>query len=129
MLACALDAGREPQDFALLEPGRCNNGSDLRLALGQRAGLVDHQRVDLFHALQRFGVLDQHAGLRAAPDADHDRHRGGKAERTGTGDDEHRNGGDQTKHQAAVPAQRYDPGAEGDESHDDHDAGTNQPAT
>ena len=45
-------------------PAAGNDRDDLRLALGQRAGLVDHQRVDLFHALQRFGVLDQHAGLR-----------------------------------------------------------------
>ena len=33
----------------------------LRLADGQRAGLVDHQRVDLLHQLERFGILDEHA--------------------------------------------------------------------
>jgi hypothetical protein len=38
-----------------------------RAALGERAGLVDDQRVDLLHPLQRLGVLDQDAGLRAAP--------------------------------------------------------------
>ena len=43
-----------------------NHIGQLRLAFGQRAGLVDDQRVDLGKALQRFGVLDQHAFLRAA---------------------------------------------------------------
>ena len=55
-----------------------NDGDDLRLAFGQRAGLVDDERVDPLHALQRLGVLDQDAAPRAAPDADHDRHRRGE---------------------------------------------------
>ena len=46
-------------------------------------------------SLERLGVLDQHAGGRAAPGADHDRHRRGQAERTGTGDDQHGDGVDQ----------------------------------
>jgi hypothetical protein len=45
-------------------------------------------------ALQRLGILDQHAGLRAPPDADHDRHRRRQAQRAGTGDDQHRDRGD-----------------------------------
>ena len=45
--------------------------------------------------LQRLGILDQHAGRRAFADADHDRHRRRKAERAGTGDDQHRHRGDQ----------------------------------
>ena len=45
------------------KPGAGDDRHDLRLAFGQRAGLVDHQRVDLLHALERLGVLDQHAGL------------------------------------------------------------------
>ena len=91
----------------------------LRLAFGQRAGLVDHQRVDLLHPLQRFGVLDQHAGLRAAADADHDRHRRGQAERAGAGDDQHAHGRDQAEGQARLgPEQR--PGREGDQRHRDH---------
>ena len=68
---------------------------DLRAALGQGAGLVDDQRVDLLHPLERLGVPDQHAVLRALADADHDRHRRGQAQRTGTGDDEHGHGRDE----------------------------------
>ena len=84
------------------KPAAGTIGDDLRLAFGQRAGLVDDERVDLLHALQRFGVLDQHAGLRAAADADHDRHRRGEAERTGAGDDEHGDGGDQAVGEARL---------------------------
>ncbi len=40
------------------------------------------------------GVLEQHAGAGALAGGDHDRHRGGEAERAGAGDDEHRDGVD-----------------------------------
>ena len=40
-----------------------------RLAFGQRAGLVDDHGIDAGHPLQRLGILDQHARLRAAPAA------------------------------------------------------------
>ena len=76
-----------------------------RPALGQRAGLVDDERVDLLHALERLGVPDQHAGLRAAADADHDRHRRGEAERARTGDDEHRRRPRRARRRSAARAQ------------------------
>ena len=68
-----------------------------RLAFGQRAGLVHHERVDLLQQLDRFGVPDQHAGLRAAADADHDRHRRRQAERARAGDDQHRHRIDESR--------------------------------
>ena len=37
-----------------------------RASLGQRAGLVDDDRIDLLQRLQHFGILDQHAFLRSA---------------------------------------------------------------
>ena len=77
------------------KPGAGTMAATAGRALRQRAGLVDHQRVDLLHALQRFGVLDEHAGLRAAADADHDRHRRREPERTRAGDDEHAHRRDQ----------------------------------
>src|SRR5690606_34226726 len=94
MLAAALEAGGEAEELGLVEAGGGADGNDTRLALGQRPGLVDEQRVDLLHALERLGVLDQHAGLGAASDADHDRHGRREAERTRAGDDEHGDGGD-----------------------------------
>ena len=119
MLAAALDAGRKPQHLRLVEAGRRHHRDHLRLAFGQRAGLVDHQRVDLFHPLQRLGILDQHAGLRAAADADHDRHRRGEAERAGAGDDQHAHRRHQAKGKARLRPERR-PGGERHERHRDH---------
>ena len=99
----------------------------LGLAFGQRAGLVDDERVDLLEALQRLGVLDQHAGLRAAPDADHDRHRRGEPERAGAGDDQHRDGRDQGVGEARL--RPPDDQAKKASAATAITAGTNQPAT
>ena len=120
MFARPLDARGQPQNIGLVKPRARHDGDHLRLAFGQRARLVDHQRVDLLHALERFGVLDQHAGLRAAPDADHDRHRRGKAERTGAGDNEHADGSHQAERHARL-GPKPGPGAERDQRHDDND--------
>ncbi len=111
MLARVLDAGGEPQHVVRVEARRRNDRRHRRLAFGQRAGLVDHQRIDLLHALQRLGVLDQDAGLRAAPDADHDRHRRREAERAGAGDDQHRDRGDEAVGEARL---RPEPGPGGE---------------
>ena len=127
MFAAALDAGGEAQDLRLVKAAAGDDRDHLRLAFGQRAGLVDHQRVDLFHPLQRFGILDQHAGLRAAADADHDRHRRGEPERAGAGDDQHAHRRDQPVGKARLRPERR-PGGERD-SATAITAGTNQPAT
>ena len=119
MLAAALDAGSEAQHLRLVEAGQRDDRHHLRLAFGERAGLVDHQRVDLLHAFERLGVLDQHAQLRAAADADHDRHRRGEAERAGAGDDQHAHGGDQPEGKARFRPERR-PGGEGDKRDRDH---------
>ena len=96
---CSLDRSdrcRERQQVVLGPvAGAVHDRDHARLALGQRAGLVDDQRIDLFQPLQRFGGADQDAGPRALADADHDRHRRRQAERAGAGNDQHRDGGDQ----------------------------------
>lgn len=71
MFAGAFDAGGEPQQFGV-------HGDDLPLAFGQRARLVDDQRINVFHTFERFGILDEDAHVSAALDADHDRHRSGQ---------------------------------------------------
>ena len=67
-------------------------------------------------------------GLRAAPDADHDRHRRREAERARAGDDQHRHGGDQAVGEARLRApdapRRRTPATATAST-----AGTNQPAT
>ena len=125
MLARPFDAGGEAQHLVLDEAVRRNDGDDLRPAFGQRAGLVDHQRVDLLHAFERLGVADQHAGLRAAADADHDRHRRRKSERARAGDDQHADRGDDAVGNARLRSERR-PGDEGDHRHRDH--GRHEPA-
>ena len=56
MLALALEARRELKQRFLADPGRGLERHDRRLSDGQRAGLVDHQSVDLFEPLERFGM-------------------------------------------------------------------------
>ena len=91
MLRARLEAQRQHQYVVVVEVlGRHDVGQH-RPALGQRAGLVDDQRVDVGQPLERLRVADQHAGLRAAPGRGHDRHRRREPERAGTGDDQHRN--------------------------------------
>ena len=61
-----------------------------RTALGERAGLVEHHRVDLGEPLERAAVLDHDAALEQAPRRHDLHHRHGEAERAGAGDDQHR---------------------------------------
>ena len=95
VLAAALEACGEPEQFVLVDALGGEDRGHRRLALGQGAGLVDDERVDLLEPLQRLGVLDEEAEARALADADHDRHRRREAEGTGTGDDQDRDGGDE----------------------------------
>ena len=125
MLAGPLDACGKPQHVGLGESGRGNDGGDGRLAFRQGAGLVDHQRIDLLHMLQRFGVLDQDAGLRAAADADHDRHRRREAKRAGAGDDQHRDRGDKAVGEARLRTPDR-PGGKGEQRDRNH--GRHEPA-
>ena len=100
MLAGAFQAGTQPQHFIFLESGERHDCRQFRFTLGQRAGLVHHQRVHFLHDFQRFGILDQHTGRRAPSGADHDGHRRGQSQRAGTGDDEHGHGVDDGMRQA-----------------------------
>ncbi len=118
VFARPFDAGGKAQDFVVHEAVRRNDGDDLRPSFGQRAGLVDHQRVDLLHPFERLGVADQHAGLRAAADAHHDRHRRREAERARAGDDQHADRGDERVGKARLRSERR-PGDKGERRHRD----------
>ena len=119
MFTRLLDARRVTQHGRRVETDERRDRDHLRLAFGERAGLVDHERVDLLHALERFGVPDQHARLRAAPDADHDRHRRREAERAGAGDDQHAHRGDEPVGEARLRPERR-PGGERQKRDRDH---------
>ncbi len=97
MLARLFDTRGESHDFGFAETFGRKNGDDARLPLGQSSRLVEHQGVDIFQPLERFGISDENARVRATPHAHHDRHGGRKAQRAGTGDDEHAHGGHKTE--------------------------------
>ena len=111
--------------LGLVEARGGRDGGDGRLALGQRAGLVDDEGVDPLHPLERFRVPDKHAGLGAAADADHDRHRGGEAQCARAGDDEHGDGGDQPVGEARLgsPDRPCGECQHGDGDHGRHEPG------
>jgi len=69
-------------------------------ALGQRAGLVDDQGIDLAHGLDGRRVAEQHAMGGGLAGGDHDRHGCGQPQGARAGDDQHRDGVDQTKNPA-----------------------------
>ena len=81
---------------------------ELRLASGQRAGLVEDDRVDAGELFERRAVL-QHDAAAEQQAARHDLHRRhGEPERAGAGDDQHGDAG----HQRLVPAAARDEPAE-----------------
>ncbi len=119
MLAATLDAGRQPQQFGLLDTVSGNDRHHFGFAFGECAGLVEHDGINALEPLQRLRVADQDPKMRAAADADHDRHRGGEPKRTGTGDDQHRHGCDQAEGEARLRPE-YHPGRECHERRRNH---------
>ena len=65
MLALALDGRRQPQQLVLVDPVSRDDLDDRRLAARQGAGLVEDDRVEARRLLERDGVLDEDAALRA----------------------------------------------------------------
>ena len=88
MLASAFEPRREPEHIRFDRLVHRLDRHQPGLAHGQRSGLVDHEGVDFLHQLERFSVLHEHPGARAAAGADHDRHRRGKPQRARAGDDQ-----------------------------------------
>ena len=113
-------------EYIRFTESRCGNHSlHFRRAFSKRAGLVHHQRIDLFHEFEGLGVFDQHAFLRSTSDTNHDGNRRGEPQRTGARDDEHGHRDHQrVGERGCGPHQR--PDGEGDQRHRDH-AG-NEPA-
>ena len=97
MLGLALDGGNQRQHLVMLEIVVEDEIGQRRLALGQRAGLVEGDDPGVAQLLQRFALAEQHAQFGGAAGADHDRGRRGQAHGTGAGDDQHRHGIDQAE--------------------------------
>ena len=123
MFRATFEAGGKTQYLGFLVSGGGQHRDQLRLADGQRPGLVDDQGIDLRKAFERLGILYQHASLRATPGRGHDRHRRRQAERAGAGDDQHRDGCDQSigKRRRRSPDRPGDEGQDGDTDHRRHE--------
>ena len=93
---------------------------------GDRAGLVEHDRVDAARRLEDLRALDQQAELGAAAGADEQRGRRREAERARAGDDQHRDGGGEGElgrlAGAEPEAERRDGEADDDRDEDARDA-------
>ena len=121
MLAILFDGRRQSQQLVVGDVADRMDGDQLRPALGERAGLVDHQRVDLFELFERGCIFHEHAFARPAADADHDRHRRGQAQRTGTGDDQHRHRADERIRQPRIGRSPHAPRDERQHRRRDHE--------
>ena len=83
MLARLLDGGGQTQQFLLRKTVGCRRFGQPGAAFGQRAGLIDDERVDPLHDFQGFRVFHQDSLLSPPADSDHDRHRRGQAQAQG----------------------------------------------
>ena len=118
---CSLERSRLAASDRMAVSSKPSSGridDHARLAFGQRAGLVDDQRVDFLETLQRLGVPDQDSRRRPFAHAHHDRHRRRQAEGARAGDDQDGDGGDQGvgKRRRRSPDH---PGGEGQHRHGD----------
>ncbi len=120
MFAPALQTGGEPQQAGFVVTGGRLHAHQFGFAFGQRAGLVDHQGIDLAQHLDRFGVLEQDAAGGAFAHRDHDRHGRRQAQRAGARDDQHRHRIDQRVRQARLRSGQR-PHREGDRGCAHHD--------
>ena len=92
MFAALFERRGEAEEFGFREPVDRQYLRKLGFPFGQRAGFVHGECIELRELLDGFGVADQHAHLRAAPDADHHAHGRGESERARARDDEHGDG-------------------------------------
>ena len=114
---CSLErssAAESPSNSISSTASACDDADQCGLALRQRAGLVDDERVDLAQHFDRLRVPEQDAHRRALAGRDHDRHRRRQAERTRTRDDQHGDGVDERVRHARRRTHR----APDDEGHD-----------
>ena len=93
------------------------------VALGEGAGLVEDQHVELVGGLERLGGADEHAGLGALAGGDHDRQRRGDPQRAWAGDDQHCDGRHQRELECRCGAdiEPHHEGGNGDEQHSRHE--------
>ena len=91
-IGCSLWSSRAATSASSSSSRRCRQRLDvgqLRAALGQRSGLVEHHRVQARHRLERRALSEEDAQLCGLARAHHDRGRRGQTHGARTGDDQH----------------------------------------
>ena len=116
MFAARLQRQRRGKQRRFLHALRRNDIRHTRLAARDRAGLIQRDDLRFPGFFQRNRRFEQNSVLRAEAVADHDRHRCGKSQRAGTGNDQHGN----------APRQRIAEGLADQQPHDQrHDGNGN----
>ena len=100
MLTLGLESGGELEKLGSSKTAERQHSDDLRVTGGDRAGLVEDERIDLLESFERLGILDKHPGRSAPSGSHHDRHRSGESERARARDNEH---GDCAHHRVGEP--------------------------
>ena len=122
VLGGVLERARQAQRLGAVGAVRGGDADELHAPGRDRAGLVEHDRVDAAGGLEHLGALDEQAELRAAPGADEQRGGRGEPERARAGDDQHRDGGAERERRglarAEPEAERGD--GEADDDRDEH---------
>ena len=118
-------AGRRPRRPPRRPVAEQHDVGDARLALGDRAGLVEHDGVELVRRLERGAVADQDPVLGALAGADHDRRRRGQPERAGARDHEH---GDEVEQRVRERGLRADDEPDDERERGDADDGGHEVA-
>ena len=123
MLGQRLDARGKPKRVIRVETRRGDKIGQSRLADRKRAGLVEGDQGHVAQRLQRLALAKQHAKLRRAARAGHDRGGRREAHRAGTGNDEHAHGIDQREGEPRLGADQHPhrEGQQGDAQHDWHE--------
>ena len=128
MLACALEARDEAQRVGFRDARLDGEVDELRSPEGQRAGLVDDQRVDLAQLLHGFRVAEQNPVERALTHRHGNRDRRREADRARTGDDQHRDGVDHCigKRRLGTEESPHERRDDRDHDHRFHEIGSHQ---
>ena len=122
VLRMALQPGGPGEDLVLAGPVGLDGG-ETRPAGGERPGLVEREHLHARQRLQGGGIADEAAAARQPPDAERGRERRGEADRAGTGDDQHRQPGQQRpiERQGLRPIEHGQRAEDDDEGHGDAD--------
>ena len=105
VLGGVLERADEPQRLVAVDAVGDGDLDEAHPAGGDRAGLVEHDRVDAARGLEDLRALDQQAELGAAAGADHQRRRRGQPERARAGDDQHGDRGGERERRALARAE------------------------